>query len=410
MEKIFVPRQNLAALEAKFLKASRKAVKLGMPAPKLQIFEDEMEIRDVILETFNDRRELKIAFVPVTFSGEIPVIKGWNLAASVEHSRIQENEINYNTVRMVPGYDDLHNLRTCDPTCDHCGHNRFRKNTYLLRNSETGEFCRVGSSCLKDFLGDVDPSFVVNSVNHLKFLDTFMDEFEHIGGFYVQEFDIQEVLELTNAVIRVDGWLSRGKAMDICGLATADYVSEITFSDPAFYSYKMKKIVESINEDDVKLAEDALAWINSFDLSDPNLNDYLYNCAVCAKRQLISSKDFGIACSIIASYKNKLAKEVKIAQEKECQKESNFIGSLKERLRDVPVTFMNAWMFDSSFGICTIMKFMDDDGNVIIWKTGAYDQLEVGEKFLMTGTVKKHDIYRDVKQTTLSRCILTEVD
>jgi len=410
MEKIFVPRQNLAALEAKFLKASRKAVKLGMPAPKLQIFEGEMEIRDVILETFNDRRELKIAFVPVTFSGEIPVIQGWNLAASVEHSRIQENEINYNTVRMVPGFDDHHDLRTCDPTCDHCGHNRFRKNTYLLRNSETGEFCRVGSSCLKDFLGDVDPSFVVNSVNHLKFLDTFMDEFEHVGGSYTQEFDIAEVLTLTNAVIRAMGWLSRGKAMDLGGMATADFVNEVENTFPANYSYEMKEIVNSIDADDKQLAKDSLAWIGSFDLADPSLNDYLYNCAVCAKRVLITDKDFGIACSIIASYRNKLAQETKAAQEKEIQKDSNFIGELKERLRDVPVTFMKEWTFDSSFGICTIMKFMDADGNVIMWKTGSYEQLVSGEKFTITGTVKKHDIYRDVKQTTLSRCILTKVD
>jgi len=409
MEKILVPRQNIFALEAKFKKAAKKAAKLGMPIPLLHIFKDEQEIHELEIETFEKVEKRRVVFIPVVFFGEIPIIKGWNLAAAVEHSRVQENEINYNTVRSVPGYDDLVDLRTAPPTCDHCGHNRFRKNTYLLHNSETNEFCRVGSSCVKDFLGDVDPTYIVNSAKHLKFLQTFLDEFERIpGGSYIEEFDIKEVLTITNAVIRKTGWLSRGKVMDTGGFATADYVSEILNTYPANFTHEMKDILNSIDDNDKKMADDSILWLKSFDLNDASLSDYIYNCSLCVKRELITTKDLGIACSIVASYRNKLAKEATQTAEQKVQKDSTFVGEIKERLRNMKVTFLKEWTFDSSWGVCTILKFINEDGNIIIWKTGYVEQFEAGAKMIITGTVKKHENYRDVKQTVLTRCKLEE--
>lgn len=408
MEKVFIPRQNIEALKKKFKKAAKKAVKLNMPAPQLFIFEDEMETEEFIVETANSRRKVKLAMIPVSCTGEIPIVKGWNLAAAIEHSRITENEVNYNTVRMVPGFETNSDLRTLPPTCDHCNHNRYRKTTYLLHNSESGKYFRVGSSCLKDFLGDVNPEYILNAAEHTRFLDSFLNEFEFEPSFsYQNEYPIEEVLAITNAEIRANGWLSRGKASETGDLATADAVYDIMTAPYDMLLNHQLKIIKSVNEFDAQLAKDALAWIGSFDLADPSLNDYIYNSALCAKRLTLTQKDFGIGCSIIASYKNKLAKEVAQNEKAKLEKDSEFFGDIKERIRDLNVTFLNSWSFDSSFGVSTISKFVTDDGNIVIWKTGGTNDFVAGEKMKITGTVKEHKIFRDVKQTILTRCKLT---
>jgi hypothetical protein len=45
--------------------------------------------------------------------------------------------------------------------------------------------------------------------------------------------------------------------------------------------------------------------------------------------------------------------------------------------------------------------------NVITWfcsGAGLDDDIEIGDTLLLTGTVKKHQVYNGVKQTVLNRC------
>lgn len=56
----------------------------------------------------------------------------------------------------------------------------------------------------------------------------------------------------------------------------------------------------------------------------------------------------------------------------------------------------------------TYYIFTDDDNNVLTWFTqsgelNAAGRIEPGDRFLITGTVKKHEVYNDQKQTILTR-------
>lgn len=48
--------------------------------------------------------------------------------------------------------------------------------------------------------------------------------------------------------------------------------------------------------------------------------------------------------------------------------------------------------------------FTDENGNVFVWKTTNGLALEVGDAVTVTGTIKEHGEYNDVKQTVLQRC------
>lgn len=87
----------------------------------------------------------------------------------------------------------------------------------------------------------------------------------------------------------------------------------------------------------------------------------------------------------------------------EPESHSEYMGDIKERLRDLKVTLTAARSFDGYYGTSFIYTFVYNE-NVLVWMTSSCKDIEVGEKLLLTGTVKEHKIYKGVKQTVLSRC------
>jgi hypothetical protein len=84
---------------------------------------------------------------------------------------------------------------------------------------------------------------------------------------------------------------------------------------------------------------------------------------------------------------------------------SEYVGDIKERLRDLQVTLTGARSFDGFYGTSFIYTFVCGE-NVLVWMTSSCKDIEVGDHFLLTGTVKEHSEYKGVKQTKLSRCII----
>lgn len=87
---------------------------------------------------------------------------------------------------------------------------------------------------------------------------------------------------------------------------------------------------------------------------------------------------------------------------------SNFIGEVGERLYEVPVTYSYCYGYDTRFGYNQVFNFKTEDDNIIKWATGTNQQLEVGEKIFLTGTVKEHKTYNGENYTVLTRCKITK--
>lgn len=88
---------------------------------------------------------------------------------------------------------------------------------------------------------------------------------------------------------------------------------------------------------------------------------------------------------------------------------SEWIGEVKERLRDMEVTFTGARQFEGAYGTTFIYSFLLNEKDVFTWFTSSCKDLVKGNSYLLTGTVKKFDEYNGVKSTVLSRCIIKEV-
>lgn len=81
---------------------------------------------------------------------------------------------------------------------------------------------------------------------------------------------------------------------------------------------------------------------------------------------------------------------------------SEFVGEIGERL-DLMLTIKKAIEVNGAFGSSTIHIMTDECGNEFMWSTAAKSWTEGTVKHVR-GTVKDHRIYRNSKQTVLTRC------
>lgn len=84
-------------------------------------------------------------------------------------------------------------------------------------------------------------------------------------------------------------------------------------------------------------------------------------------------------------------------------KASEYVGNIKDKV-ELEVVFQFRASWDSDFGTMNLYSFTDLNGNLIVWKTGNYFELESGDHVTIKGTVKDHSEYKGEKQTVLTRC------
>lgn len=83
---------------------------------------------------------------------------------------------------------------------------------------------------------------------------------------------------------------------------------------------------------------------------------------------------------------------------------SKWVGEVGDKLKMVPVTLIGIHTYEGRFGLSQIAKFEDKDKNVYTWFTSVHIAVDVGESCFLSGTIKKHDQYKDEKTTVLTRC------
>lgn len=83
--------------------------------------------------------------------------------------------------------------------------------------------------------------------------------------------------------------------------------------------------------------------------------------------------------------------------------DSEFQGEIGDKL-DLYVTIERIIPVESIYGASNIFKMYDDCGNTFIWSTATKRDWVCGAQYHIVGTVKDHKIYRNDKETVLTRC------
>jgi hypothetical protein len=378
---ILVPASRVEAVKARVAKLQKRAKKYGNGDIILHFGEAETH---KITGPSGDK--IAMVFYPLIVVGRAPLYQdGWKLMGRIEPIGENGNCL----IHTIPGHEIDARFREHGTFCEHCQINRYRKDLYVFEKD--GKQIAVGRTCLRDFTGCDDPKTVAQRVA------MFMDLREEIGneedwamGFGSNSFRTETVLSKAAAHIRKNGFVSKKVALDQGISTTADDVKA-----------DMRGYPEYRVDTDEKDAEIARMTMEKFRQDEKFDNDFMENARLIILGDYIDLDHFGIA---VAAVSVAIREKAKLENTAKAAAQSAFVGSVKERLRGLKLRVERVvYLGCGAYGDRYLLSMKDDNGNVMVWFTGAATADE-GDDVVLDGTVKEHKVYNGISQTVLTNC------
>lgn len=373
-----IPAHRAAPVKERIAKLIKKASKYGNEAITLEVSDKySYEYKDANgeMQTFHA--------VDVTVEGGAPIIEGYTLLARVEliHGTCLIHES-----PAAANIEVESRFRHHDGNCDHCNKLRNRKDVYVFFDGE--KQIAVGRTCLRDYMGIDDPAKIVQSMGFWEAVKSEFDD-EDIGAFMggPSAFRVKDVLEVGAAMIRENGWVSKAMQRETGDLATADAVQSNLNG--------VKGFKVDVTEADQKAAAETIEFFRNGDFGN---NNYMLNVKTLMEVDIVIPEHFGLVVSSLAV----VAKEKAKAIELEAAKSSDYIGDVKQRMRDIPVEVVSIKCLGHGMYGPSYLVSMKSEGNTVVWFTGN-PSVEEGETVIVDATVKEHKDYNGVKQTVVTR-------
>ena len=385
MAKFQIPAENLVHLDTVLEKINKKA-------RKLKCIEATTNIVGFIPATFDrDGNQLFAAYYDIEVVGFAPVIPGWSFMGTIEHTEAG------NILRSVPGNEIPETFRTAKANCDHCKVYRSRKDTYVVKN-EAGEVKQVGHNCVQDYLPGVTPEQLAFAAQWVKEIRELCSEgFE--GGRSASGVELTHFIAVAAEMVLTEGYRAAAHPDGSTGKSA---LHNIQMAREWAKNESTRKLIVYPTARAHALAEEAIAWRTANKETPFELNQ-----AIALENPIVPLRNTGLVASVLFSYQRAMdllkAKEIKVPVAP-----SSFFGEVKKRY-DLILTLTKKLSFEGEMGTYYILLFKDEAGNVFKWGTGNGYNLYEGSQYKVRGTVKKHETYRDVNQTTLTRCKLEDL-
>ena len=387
---------NMERLEKKLATIKAKCARYGCEFNYKQVGE---EFNTVIAE---DGSKVTARFVLVEAEGKAQM-NGWEFVATVEHNDPT------NIIRVFrTEYDVPECYYTADSVCEHCNSKRNRKDTYLVRNIETGEFKQVGKSCLKDFTNGMDADVVAR---YISWFDELIKGEAPSGGSWVRYYKVSEVVELAVEAVNLYGYRKStipGEAGYFDGESAKSVVVDM-WCGGRWAKKHLDKGFDVNREGNKEKAAAILAFVDGLQ----NELGYISNLKTLCSKEYCQGRDLGIVVSAVACYDREMDRQARKAQrEAEEAKareglKNEWFGTVGERIEVAQPECKLLTSWDTDFGTKYVYRFVTEDGWVFIWKT--CKAIQNGKKLKVVGTVKAHNEFRGQKQTELTRCKIVEI-
>lgn len=403
--KYSIPEINIETLEKKLARIARKADKYGCPFVYNRVGDhfEEKEYRDA--ETGKNFKEI-VHYIDVEVEGTAK-IDGWEFVATLDYTPAG------NIIKGTGKVEVPEKYYSCTPWCEHCKTARDRKSSYIVWNEDTGDFAQVGRNCLRDFTGGLSAEAVASYEQWIKEAEE-MSVFTGYGlGWHQSYFNCIDFMAITAEVIRIYGYVKRNTPGTECTADHAENIYRITHGMRlgALADYIRDQYDEAVSKgfnpdrpEALELAQHVRDWVNG---SDQNSN-YIHNLKVACANDEVDGGKLGLLVSAFPAYDRemdyraeKLRRELR---DREAGALSRYIGNVGDRITVTIAECKALTSWETDWGITTIYRFVDTDGNHIIWKTSKWidDEQVIGKT--IKGTVKDHRDFREVHQTELTRC------
>lgn len=383
---------ELAATQERAAKINARATKRGFTG-RLEVTGTPREISETDEAGLNRTRLV----YDVEIAGEAPSYNGWTFLAAVD--AIETATGADFILRTAPGVDESGVDRTALAAgrCEHCNTVRAnRRYTYLVRHTETGEIRQVGSTCIKDFTGWAGrPVFI--------WADDVADELhEFLGGFASSgpEYTPETVVAAAWAISRRFGWVPASATF---GRSTRDLVSSYLYGT----SRADRELRADVAADVAEAAGMGATIVTSLLEGLTDAGDYVANLKVCLRAASVSHRHLGITVSAVTAYERMIGDRVQRQTAEKTRKESAYAGEIGQKLT-ITGTVTRLKPIEQHYGYTptTSMLVIIESGTTVA-KTftaaaWAWDVAQ-GDEITITGTVKAHEEFNDIKETVLTR-------
>jgi hypothetical protein len=389
-------------VEKAVAKLAKLADKLGWEAPTFTRLGEGTPIVIPAPDPYSGIPEFNRVYTTGLYSVVLPspdslsLPGGWMLLGTVDVT------LEHPIVRSVPGVEfDWASVRDglVATRCDHCNRAANRHKLIGVRNDD-GEVAFVGTTCIADFLGHVNPAQLAAWLDGYALITdpSSMEDDDMGGGFGSRDhgIDVANVIAITNAVIADTGWLSKGKA-GYYETSTADHVATILWPNPKGYDREYIGHVLR-NGLDRELAADIVEWAKL-----QGGNDYMDNVAAVAHNGTVGTRHLGLAVSIPAAYWKAVEGFVKEAKRAESTKDwTHLAGEVKDRLV-VTAEVLSVRNVESQYGTKQLVKALTENGEHVVWWNSGSSDVKAGWVITGKATIKSHGDFNGTPETTVTR-------
>lgn len=354
-----------------------------------------------------------------------PLSDDWDLLYTVSPANPNEPHGSEAIVMQNPTSDEEHEYPThFHDSCDHCDSGRRgRHKTMTFRHKTDGRIVSVGSSCVLEYTG-IDPS-LVESILEFKGKATTHDMDTGNRG-------AKSTMSTYEFALRGSMWLHANKPYTR-GLGSAlfqyDLIKHKETGEVGFGYHVLVPRGSFIVADAGGITEPVgFAWLKEDEPVAPeaispsvfavaeSFIDYCLNLSGSSsfehtvrnifKSGVVSGKASAMAGGALAGYIKHMGKQAQHAAEekrKAAAPAGEHIGSVGDKMDFGEAVVVFVRTISGYYGPTTLTKFLRGNDTLVWFRSGSKSDLKVGDTVTLSGTVKKHDQFKDEKQTVITR-------
>jgi len=379
---------RVGGLRAATDKLNKRAQKLGL---------DGVRVSELGTTVIREEGCRPIVRTTVAVYGEAPRAAGHTLIARVEHTAA-----GCLVARSPVGAEgiDLSAYFESKPVCHHCGFDRKRKDTFVVREDATGEMRQIGRNCLADFIRSEDAERALQMWKFLYEVDRASgDGNDDWGSFGWSRHDDSVLTFVACAVssIRTSGF----KKSEAGPASTKDDASFLAGPRPEYEGSDWEERQPTVED----YARATL--VISFCQSSSEQSDYMRNLRVAASLPDVE-RHAGLLASAPVAYQRAIERAFSEKREKASPKpvRGGHVGTVGKRSELGSLTVVRVRFIDNDWGGKTILTLEAADGSQITWFASGSRNMDPGAVLEEArGTVKEHGNYRGQPQTVVSRLV-----
>lgn len=375
----YIPVDNYYRLEKKFDKIKNKGGTLNLiKGDPIVLALDDGGFADPRIQRGTPAWNMspKYKFYPIEVEGKYE-IPGWRFIATIEHTPGGNIIRNITDEKIPEKYYDI------SPECEHCHRIRDRKDTYLIQNTDTGEFKQVGKSCLRDYTGGMDAavaSAMAEWVKDPSAIKGIEDDLMVPKGSSALFFDADKFKRIAYNYVKEHGYSK-----------DPNYIFGIIDA----YDGVIKDAPKPATDEEIRAVDE---WVLNLDTTT---NDYYRNAFIAWNLEDLENRHLRLVASLINTYFKAKEKQKQIELAQATTKYAGDVGG-----KVVVVVANKRLLYMKSFYTSyhhaeetPVYRIVGEDGNIYIWATQT--EFDVGDTIV--ATVKSHSEYNGEKQTVITR-------